>query len=139
MADAPRVGPGGAAVRDDPPVANDWGLVVRPIGTIDVEPVPSDNAILTSVAPSLVPVVLLLADPTPLNPNRTGWSIFNSSTMDTIFVKATPAGPAVSNVFFTVAIPPQSYYEDPYHYVGEVTGVWSGLTGTALVTEYKQT
>jgi hypothetical protein len=55
---------------------------------------------------------------------------------DVLYVKASNQITLVSSNFHTVALVPQAYYEDPYHYVGIVTGVWSGATGAALVDEY---
>ena len=120
------------AVRNDPPVADDWGEVVRPIGPIGpVFPAPSTQSTLTAIPGAIAPVVLLAA-----NPNRLGFSIRNTSMTDVLYVKASASGAAVSAVYHTVAICPGGYYEDPYRYVGIVTGVWSAATGEALVDEY---
>lgn len=125
----------GAAVKNSAPTTTDWGLVVRPIGgggggAVIVVTEPSANSTVTSVAGSATAVQLLAA-----NPNRLGFSIYNSSAVDTLYVLANPGG-TVSNVLFSVAIAPKGYYEDPYHYVGKVEGIWDHATGAALVTEY---
>lgn len=106
-------------------------MVVRIVGVVPVGPPASTTSALTSVPSSIIPVLLLAA-----NPARTGFSIRNSSIMDTLYVKASAAGPAVSPIFHTVALVPGAYYEDPFHYVGDVFGVWSAATGAALVDEY---
>lgn len=121
-----------AATRDSPPAANEQGLVVRPIGPIDVVPEPSTQSTLVTIPATVVPVQLLAA-----NANRLGFSIFNTSYADTLYVKASTSVGAVSPSFFTVAIPPRSYYEDPYRFVGAVSGVWDpAATGEATVDEY---
>lgn len=140
-------GPGGVEVIDSPPAIDAYGYVVRPLfgGPIPlpvpviVEEVPATDSNVTAIAASLVPVLLLAADPDPTNPNRLGWSVRNTSQQDTLYVLASPAG-VVSPTFHTVALRPTAYYEDPYHYVGQVTGVWgTGPSGEALVTEYTET
>ena len=119
----------GPATRTVVPDADDAGLVVRPIGPVG-PPVPTTSTV-TSVAAALAPVALLAA-----NAARVGFSIRNTSSADTLYVLAAPAG-VVSAAFHTVAIRPGAYYEDPYRYVGEVTGVWApAATGAALVDEY---
>ena len=122
----------GAAVRNDPPVPDDYGQVVRVLGTLPVSTPASTTSTIATIPSSIVEVLLLAA-----NPNRTGFSIRNTSTMDTLYVKASAAGPAASPVFHTVALVPGAYYEDPFHYVGPVYGVWAAAaTGAALVDEY---
>lgn len=121
-------------VRDDPPVTDDYGMVTRPIldgVVVDVEQVPSTASTIVSVPASLVAVPILAA-----NASRHGFSVRNNSTTGTLYLKCSAAGGAVSSAFHTVALVPGAYYEDPYHYVGEVTGIWSIASGEALVTEY---
>jgi len=126
------------AVRDTPPDVDDYGYVVRPVGggpggVVEVEPLPKEGAV-TSVAASLVPVLLLAA-----NPLRTGFSVRNSSGTATLYLLANTTGGVVSATNHTVAIYPGYYYEDPYRYVGDVYGVWVlGIApgDLALVTEY---
>lgn len=124
------------ATRDAPPVPDDWGLVVRPIFggvPVPVEETPSTDGVLTAVPASIAPVTLLAA-----NATRLGFTIRNSSTTAWLYVKSSIHGAVVSDTFHTVALGPCGYYEDPYHYVGEVTGVWANgaMTGDALITEY---
>lgn len=123
------------ATRDGAPASNEWGLVVRPIfsAPVPVEEAPSTDAVLTAVPASAAPVTLLAA-----NATRLGFSIRNSSTTAWLYIKSSTHGAAVSTSFHTVAISPCGYYEDPYHYVGDVTGIWANgaIAGDALVTEY---
>ena len=140
-------GPGGVEVIDSPPATDAFGYVVRPLfgGPVPVpvpvfvEELPATNSHVTAIAGSLAPVVLLNPDPDPTDPNRLGWSVRNTSQTDILYVLASPTG-VVSPTFHTVALRPTAYYEDPYHYVGLVTGVWgTGPSGEALVTEYTET
>lgn len=124
------------ATRNAPPAVDEFGLVVRPIFggvPVPVEEAPSTDGVLTAVPASGAPVTLLAA-----NATRLGFSIRNSSTTAWLYVKSSTHGGAVSDTFHTVAISPCGYYEDPYHYVGIVTGIWANgaLTGNALITEY---
>lgn len=120
-------------VRNDPPAPDDFALVVRPIGgssSGDEISTPTTGT-LTSVAASVAPVPLLAA-----NAARAGFSIRNNSTTATLFVLANTTPAVVSSSFHTVALIPGAYYEDPYNYVGDVTGIWSAVDGNALITEY---
>jgi hypothetical protein len=121
---------GNSTLRDRVPDADDFGIVVRPVGPIS--PATTSTSTLTAIPASVAPVVLLAA-----NADRLGFSIRNTSTTDTLYIKASASGGAVSPTYHTVALRPSAYYEDPYHYVGEVTGMWDpGATGEALVDEY---
>lgn len=120
------------ATRNDPPDPADWGLVVRPIFAgippIPVVP-PATQGVVTVVAASAVPVLLLAA-----NPLRIGFSIRNASNSQ-LYVKSA-AGGVVSPTFNTVELIMNAYYEDPYRYVGDVFGIWDVAVGEALITEY---
>ena len=127
----------GARTREDPPDIDDPGLVVRPIGggpggVVVVEEIPSKTSGVTAIPVSAAPVPLLVASAT-----RLGWSVRNTSTIDTLFVLASASG-VVSPTFHTVALRPGAYYEDPYHYTGDVFGIWDAATnGEALVDDYQ--
>lgn len=97
---------------------------------LPIVPVRCTNTSVTAIAATIVPVELLAA-----NPSRLGFTIVNTSTTDTLFVLVSPVG-VVSPSFYSVPIAPQSYYEDPVNYVDKVTGIWSGASGSALVTEF---
>lgn len=122
----------GPAVLNHAPAVDEYGEVVRIAGAIPTTPQKPANSALTAIAADVNPVVLLAA-----NANRIGFSIRNTSADDTLYVKASAAGGAVSSTYHTVALVPGAYYEDPYGYTGEVSGVWApAATGDALVDEY---
>lgn len=122
-----------ARTRTSPPDLDDPGLVVRPIGGSSGT-TPSTKTVVTAV-PGNLAVITLLAT----NALRLGYSIFNSSTKDTLYVLAHEAAGPVSPTLFTVALCPGGYFEDPYHYTDLVTGVWGSVADPAtlaMVTEY---
>lgn len=99
----------------------------------DLGEVPSANTSRrTDFAAALASAVML-----PLNNNREGFSVWNDSPTDTLYLLAAPASAgAASSVNFTIKIAPAGYYEQPFHYGGEVRGAWSGTSGGARVTEF---
>ena len=97
---------------------------------IPVAPVKSTSTNVTAIAAAVLPTILLAP-----NPSRLGFTIVNTSTTDTLFVLISPAG-VVSPTLYSVPIAPQSFYEDSVNYVDRVTGIWSGASGAALVTEF---
>jgi len=97
---------------------------------IPVAPVKCTTTTVTAIAGTVVSTTLLAA-----NPNRLGFTIANASMTDTLFVLLSSAGPA-SPTLFSVPIVPGGFYEDSVNYVGDVLGVWTGATGSALVTEF---
>lgn len=129
---------GAPNVRDDPPVANDYGMVVRPIGggpggATEVIPVPTDGTI-TSVAANAASVLLLAA-----NANRAGFTVRNTSATAVLYLLANTTGGPASTSNHTVALYPGSYYEDPYRYIGDVFGIWATVIlpgDIAMITEF---
>ena len=129
---------GAPNVRNDAPVATDYGTVVRPIGpgpggATPVIPVPADGA-LTTVAASGVSVTLLAA-----NAARTGFSVRNTSATAVLYLRMTTVAAPATPTLHSVALIPGAYYEDPYRYTGPVTGIWATviLAGdAAVITEY---
>ena len=121
----------GARTRNDPPVATDWGLVVRPIfgGPILVTVVGPTIGVTTIFPASVVPAVILVA-----NAARLGATVFNDSASRFLYLKL-GAGVAVGS--YTVRLGPRSYFEVPFPvYTGVIEGVWSaGAPGFATVTE----
>ncbi len=103
------------------PVATDYGLVVR-----NIPDRPSGGAV-TSVAAAAVSTVLLAA-----NAARLGATIFNESAATLYLLLG--AGTASTTVY-TVQVPAQGYYEIPYQFAGQLTGIWTSATGNARVTE----
>lgn len=120
-------------VRNDPPTPDDYGQVTRPILdgiTVETEPVATTGA-LSPVAADVTPVEILTA-----NADRQGFTVTNDSATATLYLKCASGGGPVSSSNYTVKLTPGAYYEDPYRYVGAVTGLWSAAVGQALVTEY---
>lgn len=129
----------GAAVLNEPPTSDEYGLVVRPVGSgpggaTEVIEHPSDG-VVTSI-PAAGTALLLAA-----NDQRSGYSIRNVSTTATLYVLCNTAGGTASATNHSFALPPGAFYEDPYNYVGVVNGAWSVVTpgDVALVTEYAPT
>lgn len=123
-----------AAVRNDPPDADDWGLVTRPIGggvgpPIVVSQVQPTIATHTIVPASLVTVVVLAA-----NPARLGMTFFNNSPGRLVYLRL-GLGAAVGA--FTVRMMPRSFYEPAWPtYTGVVTAIWpAGAGGDLQITE----
>ena len=126
-----------AAVRDDPPEADDFGLVVRPIfgggGALPVAP-PTVTGAETSVAASAISTPLLAA-----NATRMGFSIRNMSGSAYLYIRCVTAGGGATPTNGTAELVPGAYYEDPYRYVGVVEGIWTGVINpgdAAVITEY---
>ena len=92
----------------------------------------STSTEVTAFPASIVAATILAASAT-----RLGWSIFNNSSTESLYILVGGVGP-VTPTNFTAIIPPQSFYEDRYHFIGEVDGVWtSGAGNAALVTDYQ--
>ena len=94
---------------------------------VPTKEVRSSTSAVTSVAGSATNVTLLAA-----NANRLGFSVYNDST-STLYLKA---GATATTSSYSVKIPKDGYYEDPYNYTGRVDAIWSSAAGAALVTEY---
>ncbi len=116
-------------ITDTTPAANDWGLVVRPIG--GTAPVPS-GTISTSTQDNVTGASQLLL---PANTDRLGFSVKNTSTGSLWLRLATGAATLVPNNT-TVELVPEAYYESPFNYQGELNAIGEIADGEALVTEY---
>lgn len=123
----------GAAVRNDPPVVDDWGLVVRPLlaglPIIIIDPATFGTAVVTSVPIAVVSTTLLAA-----NASRKAATFYNDSVNRFLYLKwGTPA----STTSFTVRIGPGGYYELPQAiYNGIITGIWNAAgAGACRITE----
>jgi hypothetical protein len=81
---------------------------------------------VTSVASSASNVTLLAA-----NANRTFASIYNSSTKQ-VYIKL---GTSASNSSFTILLMPNSYWEVPVDWAGQIDAVWQAVNGNAIITE----
>lgn len=80
-----------------------------------------------SVASSTTAASLLAA-----NPVRSGFSIWNASTA-TLFIDY---GATVTTTAYAVRIDPAGYFESPFGFTGQISGVWSAANGSALVREF---
>lgn len=127
----------GARTRDSPPDIDDEGLVVRPIWTgpfpvpIPTVEAPSTTTTVNRIPAAIAPTLLLAADPT-----RLGFSIQNDQPGTSAVLYVLAGVGVVGPANYTVMLVPGAYYEDPYRYVGVVTGVWDVALGDALVTAY---
>lgn len=97
-------------------------------------PAAAGVAVVTAFPADIVsPVDLLAADAT-----RLGFSIFNHSSSDYMYVLLANAG-VVSTTVFSVIMQPDSYFESPFRYTGKVTAIWGTAApgAQALVTDFK--
>lgn len=88
---------------------------------------------------TVIPGTNIAADFITADPTLLGFSIYNQSETDTLYLLLQPAGDA-SPTLFTVPIQPDTYYEVPFRYNGRVSGVWNAsnpATTRALLTKYK--
>lgn len=81
---------------------------------------------VTSVASSATNTTLLAS-----NASRIFASIYNDSSK-TVFIKL---GTTASATSFTILLMPNSYWEVPNDYTGEIDAIWSAANGNARVTE----
>ena len=65
------------------------------------------------------------------NPKRKGATILNDST-SSLFVEL---GTTASLTAYAVKINSDGYYEIPFNYVGEISGIWDTVNGRALIRE----
>lgn len=98
-------------------------------------PAAAGVAVVTAFpADTVNPTTLLTPDAT-----RLGFSIYNHSSTDFMYVLLANAG-VVSTTVFSVIMQPDSYFEAPFRYNGRVTALWGTATGPgaqALVTDFK--
>lgn len=93
----------------------------------------SVEGILTVYDGSLVEQVMLVEDL-----SRTGFSIYNTSTRDSLYLLMATIG-SVSPAHFTVRLQPNAYFEATFLYTGRVLGIWGSLSDTetqAMVNVY---
>lgn len=116
-------------VRNDAPAADDWGVVVRILGSLVASFAQPTLGTLTVVPASAVPVLLLAA-----NGSRLGALVYNDSPSRFLYLLL---GAGVTPATFTARVPPQSLFTLPFPaYTGIITGVWTGGGGgDAQVTE----
>lgn len=109
-------------------VASDRALVVAlspnsPVTTSQARPATS---ITSSVASSATNIVIL-----PSNSARLGATIYNDSSA-LMYIKL---GILATTTDYTIKLFPQSYYEIPFGYTGEIDALWASATGFARVDE----
>ena len=115
-------------IRDDDPVAGDWGLVVRPFGGTAPSP-RGTTAVLSTVLFSNLSVVIRAA-----NAASPGFSVKNTSTSS---LWLSLSGPAAVNGPASVELVPGAYYESPFNFQGQCQGIWdTAVDGAALVTDF---
>jgi hypothetical protein len=95
--------------------------------TQPVKDIRSAIATQTSVASSASSVTILAS-----NAVRLGACIYNDSTQILYLLLGT--GPA-SNSVYTLQMVSQSYFEVPFNFTGQITGIWASANGNARVTE----
>jgi len=66
-----------------------------------------------------------------VNANRLGASIFNDSS-SLLYIKL---GTTASITSYSVKLYPNSYWEVPSNYDGEIDAIWSVANGNARITE----
>ncbi len=81
---------------------------------------------VTSVASSASSVQLLAS-----NANRIFASIYNESSKQ-LYIKL---GTTASNTSYSILLMPNSYWEVPNDYTGEIDGIWAAAQGNARITE----
>ncbi len=99
-------------------------------GTVSTSVVVSSTAANTQVAGNGTVTTILAA-----NASRKSFAVFNNSSGTCFLCLGTVATTQV----FTVAIPPNGYYEQPnlFVFTGSVTAIWSSSVGSASITEFK--
>lgn len=85
------------------------------------------TATRTNVAGSASSTTILAA-----NTAREGATVYNDSTA-ILFLELGSAAASATN--YTIQIGPQGYYEVPFGYTGQLTGIWAAANGNARVTE----
>ena len=96
------------------------------IGSVSVASSGSSTATATYVNSTATSTSLLSS-----NSSRKGATILNNSTAN-LFVEL---GSTASLTAYTVKINSGGYYEVPFNYVGEISGIWDTVNGKALIRE----
>jgi len=90
-------------------------------------PLVSGTSTHADVPASVTSVILSAASPV-----RTGVAIYNDSAAELLI----NLGSTASSSSFTVSMLPGSYFETPFGYIGDISGIWSEVSGNARVTEF---
>jgi len=111
-----------ARVDNVDPAGSEYGLVVRPIVAL------SAGSNTTQVAASLIPVLLLAANPARKMVTMQTVPILTGGTL---YLRLGGAG-AIS----TVDLVPGAYYESPQPvFAGDIWGIWDAAIGSVNITE----
>lgn len=109
----------GSGTLDDPYVPS--------AGSVTLSPVRSSTVTRANVAGAAVSTTILAA-----NSGRNGATVYNDSSA-VLYLELGSAAASTTN--FTIAMAANSYYEVPFGYTGQLTGIWASATGAARVTE----
>jgi hypothetical protein len=93
---------------------------------VSATPIKSSSSSTTTVASSASNVMLLTT-----NTNRLGASVFNDSN-SIVYIKL---GATASLTSFAIKLYPNSYWEVPSNYVGQIDAIWANANGNARITE----
>lgn len=104
--------------------------VVSATGALATAPPPSATATETGVAASASSVTVLAA-----NTLRKGAAVTNDQASATLYLRLSATAATAASGGYTVILPGGAYYEVPYGYTGQITGIWSAATGFANVSE----
>ncbi len=104
----------------------DGSNVIQPIS-----PPYSNTCIISSVNATTSNTVIL---PSIAGVNRKGASFYLDST-DSCYLLFSTNIASSSN--YSVKLLPNSYYELPYNYVGNINGIFTGTNGSLKVTEFR--
>ena len=108
----------------------DGSAITQPVsiaGTVSVTQSKSSTGTLTSVNAANTSTTLLAS-----NANRLG-AIFYNDSSNKLYLGLTSS--AVSTSSYTVQLMPNSYWEMPIDYTGQINGIWNGTNGAVRVTE----
>jgi hypothetical protein len=103
---------------------------VSATGALATAPPPSATATESGVAASASSVTVLAA-----NTLRKGAAITNDQASATLFLRLSATAATAASGGYTVMLPGGAYYEVPFGYTGQITGIWAAATGFANVTE----
>jgi hypothetical protein len=107
-----------------------WVKQVGSAGGVEVvAPQKATTTAVTSVAGSAANQTLLAS-----NSARLGATIFNDQATGgpILYVKL---GATASTSSYTVQLTPNSYYEVPFSFSGQIDGIWASAAGNARITE----
>lgn len=69
------------------------------------------------------------------NAARRGACIANDSTSAVLYLRLSASAASIASGGYTVALVAGAYYEVPFWYTGQITGIWAAATGYANITE----